>query len=161
MLVLSGPLDFKILKELIISIKVRHFQIQTLRIQILLQFQFSALLPLSKMKISAMKRISLNTIDAVHLVQIKDILYCKCKNSSTTFYLTNHDPIVVSRSIKKVANQLGQSNFFRSHQSFLVNISHIIELNKAENYSLILSDNSHIPTSIRKRKEILQILLKK
>lgn len=108
-----------------------------------------------------MKRISLNTMDAVHLVQIKDILYCKCKNSSTTFYLTNHEPIVVSRSIKEVENQLSESNFIRSHQSFLVNISHVVELNKTENYSLILSDNSYIPTSIRKRKEILQILLER
>lgn len=108
-----------------------------------------------------MQRISLNTIDAVHLIQIEDILYCKCDNSSTTFYLTNHEPIVVSRSIKVVESQLSKSNFFRSHQSFLVNISHVVELNKADNYSLILSDNSHIPTSTRKRKQILQILLEK
>jgi len=109
----------------------------------------------------ASQRISLSTIDAIHLVQIQDILYCKCDNSSTTFHLTNHAPIVVSRSIKEVEKQLGPANFFRSHQSYLVNINHIKEINKSENYSILLSDDSQIPTATRKRKEIIQILLKK
>lgn len=110
---------------------------------------------------SAVERISLNTLNAIHLVQVQDILYCKSENSSTTFYLTNHAPIVVSRSIKEVAIQLGESSFFRSHQSYLVNISHIVEVDKTNHYTIILSDNSLIPTSIRKRKEISQILLEK
>lgn len=110
---------------------------------------------------SSVQRISLNTIDAIHLVRVQDILYCKCDNSSTTFYLTNHEPIIVSRSIKDVEEQLGQASFFRSHQSYLVNISHIVEVNKTNNYSIILSDNSRVPTSTRKRKEITQILLDK
>lgn len=107
---------------------------------------------------SSNRRISLTTNDAIHLVQVRDILYCKCDNSSTTFYLTNHDPIVVSRSIKEVEKQIGGSQFFRSHQSYLVNIRHIVEVNKTNNYSILLSDNSLVPTSTRKRKEIAQIL---
>lgn len=110
---------------------------------------------------SAVQQISLNTIDAIHLVQVRDILYCKSDNSSTTFYLTNHIPIVVSRSIKEVEEQLRESNFFRSHQSYLVNIRHIVEINKMNKYSIVLSDHSLIPTSTRKRKEINHILVKK
>ncbi len=106
------------------------------------------------------RRISLNTFNAIHLVQIEDILYCKCDNSSTTFYLTNHEPIIISRTIKEIEEQLKESNFFRSHQSYLVNINHIIKVDKTNNYSIILTDNSLIPTSTRKRKEITQILLK-
>jgi two-component system LytT family response regulator len=106
------------------------------------------------------QRISLNTINAIHLVQIQDILYCKCDNSSTTFHLTNHSPITVSRSIGDIEKQLGTELFFRTHQSYLVNINHIKEINKSENYTILLSDNSLIPTANRKRKEIIQILLK-
>lgn len=108
-----------------------------------------------------MPRITLNTLDAIHLVQIKDILYCKCDNSSTTFYFINHEPILVSQSMKKIEKQLDKSCFIRSHQSYLVNPMHIVEVSKINNYSIILSDNSRIPVSTRKRKEILQILLKK
>lgn len=108
-----------------------------------------------------MQRITLNTIDAIHLVQVQDILYCKSKNSYTTFYLTNHQPIIISRSIKEVEEQLQESSFIRPHQSYLVNPMHVVEVSKTNNYSILLSDKSLIPTSTRKRKEILQILLKK
>ena len=109
----------------------------------------------------ASQRITLNTLNAIHLVMKQDILYCKCNNSSTTFYLTNHEPIVVSHSIADVEKQLGTETFFRSHQSYLVNINHIRKINKTDNYSILLSDNSEIPTATRKRKEIIQILFNK
>jgi two-component system LytT family response regulator len=109
---------------------------------------------------SSAQRILLNTNEAIHLVQIQNILYCKCNNSSTTFYLTNHETISISHNIKEVEMQLKDSGFFRSHQSYLVNINHIVEIKRADNYVIVLSDRSHIPVSIRKRKEILRILLK-
>jgi two-component system LytT family response regulator len=104
-------------------------------------------------------RITLNTIDKIHLVQVQDILYCKCNNSYTTFFIKNHEPVVISRSIKEVEKLLKESKFIRSHQSYLVNMGHISEVSKTNNYSIILTDNSQIPISIRKRKEIIQILL--
>lgn len=107
------------------------------------------------------QRISLNTIDTIHLVNVNDILYCKCDNSTTTFCLSSGKSIVVSRSIKEIEMQLAASDFIRSHQSYLVNINHIVAVSKAHNYSIILSDNTQIPTSTRKRKEILQILTEK
>ena len=109
----------------------------------------------------AEERISLNTIDTIHLVKVNDILYCKCDNSSTTFCLTNGKSIVVSRSIKEIEMQLADSDFIRSHQSYLVNIKHIVAVSKTQNYAIVLSDNTQIPTSTRKRKEILQILTEK
>ncbi len=108
----------------------------------------------------SVQKILLNTNKAIHLVQIQNILYCKCNNSSTTFYLTNHEKISISRNIKEVEKQLADSDFFRSHQSYLVNINHIVEIKKTDKYVIVLSDGSNIPVSIRKKKEILRILLK-
>ena len=104
------------------------------------------------------RRIALNTIDAVHFIRLEDILYCKSENSYTTFHLTNRESIVVSKNIKEYESQLRESNFFRTHQSYLVNIEHIIKVNKQNNFMLQLTDESTIPTSTRKRKELLQIL---
>ncbi|MCK9452471.1 MAG: LytTR family transcriptional regulator [Bacteroidales bacterium] len=110
---------------------------------------------------SADQRISLNTLDTIHLVNLDDILYCKCDNSSTTFCLVNGKSIQVSRSIKEIESQLAGADFIRSHQSYLVNMRHIVAIRKAKSYSIVLSDNTQIPTSTRKRKEILQILTEK
>jgi len=104
------------------------------------------------------KRIHLVTQNHIHFVQIKDISYCKCNNTSTTFYLQNHEPIVVSKGIKAVEAMLQGDNFIRPHQSYLVNRAHVIRIDKSDAYNLILKNNEIIPTSIRKRKEIIQQL---
>ena len=106
------------------------------------------------------QRLVLNTIEAVHFIRLKDILYCKSENSYTTFHFINSEPIIVSKNIKEYENQLSKSNFFRTHQSYLVNLEHVIKINKQNNFMLLLTDDSNIPTSTRKRKELLQILQK-
>jgi len=104
------------------------------------------------------KKIVLNTIDAVHFIRLNDILYCKSENSYTTFHLTNGESIVVSKTIKEYEIQLSESNFFRTHQSYLVNVEHILKVDKQNRFTLLLTNKSKIPTSTRKRKELLQIL---
>jgi two-component system LytT family response regulator len=104
------------------------------------------------------QRIVLNTNDAVHFIRLENILYCKSENSYTTFYLTNHEQIVVSKNIKEFENQLSDAHFFRSHQSYLVNLDHITKIDKQNGFKLFLTDESVIPTSTRKRKMLLQIL---
>lgn len=107
-----------------------------------------------------MQRITLNTVDAIHIIQVRDIIYCKSNNSYTTLYFTKQQPIKASHSIKEVEKQLRKSGFIRTHQSYLVNPIHIVKVSKTDNYSILLSNKSKVPTSTRKRKTVLQILLK-
>ncbi|MBN1650754.1 MAG: LytTR family transcriptional regulator DNA-binding domain-containing protein [Bacteroidales bacterium] len=104
------------------------------------------------------KRISLVTQDQIHLLLPIDILYCKCNYTSTTFHLVNNDFVVVSKGIKAIEKMLKGDGFIRSHQSYLVNINHIIRLDKADNYKLVLSNNEKLPTAIRRRKEMMKTL---
>lgn len=107
-----------------------------------------------------MQRITIHTANAIHLIKVRDIIYCKSNNSYTTFYITNHTPITVSQSIKTVEKQLSEAAFIRPHQSFLVNPLHVEKVSKINNYTILLSDKSIIPIATRKRKKTLQILLK-
>jgi two-component system LytT family response regulator len=104
------------------------------------------------------QKLVLNTTDSIHFVPFEEILYCKSNNSYTTFYLTNKKNIVVSRNIKEFETELHDFRFFRTHQSYLVNLMHILRIDKTDGFSLILTDNSRIPTSVRKKKNLLQIL---
>jgi len=105
-------------------------------------------------------RIILHTSDTIFLIDIKDILYCRSDNSYTTFFLLNQEPVIVSRNIKDFENQLASCGFIRPHQSYLVNLSHLRKIDKTSGFTLILTGNRQIPTSSRKKKEILKILLK-
>ncbi|MDA3943455.1 MAG: LytTR family DNA-binding domain-containing protein [Bacteroidetes bacterium] len=104
------------------------------------------------------QKLVLTTIDSIHFIQIENILFCKSNNSYTTFYLTNQDPIVVSRNIKEFETELLPFHFFRTHQSYLANLDHFSKVDKSNGFTLILTDNSRILISTRKKKLLLQIL---
>lgn len=103
-------------------------------------------------------RIVLHTSEAIYFVDTKDILYCESNNSYTTFYLATLETIVVSGNIKDYENQLAECGFIRPHQSYLVNLAHLQRIDKTNGFTIILTGNKQIPTSTRKKKEILQIL---
>jgi len=105
-----------------------------------------------------MQRILLHTSDSIHLVSNSDILYCKSDNSYTSFFFINRPPVIVSKNIKEFEQQLMPFNFFRPHQSYLVNLEHLVKIDKTQGFTLVLKDNTHIPTSLRRKKELIQIL---
>jgi two-component system LytT family response regulator len=103
-------------------------------------------------------KIMLRTSGALYLVNIADILYCKNDNSYTTFYLTTGEKIMVSKGIVFYDEILAESGFFRPHQSYLVNLSHIRRVDKADGGSVILGSDDEIPVSSRRKKALMQLL---
>ncbi|MCF8373869.1 MAG: LytTR family transcriptional regulator [Bacteroidales bacterium] len=101
------------------------------------------------------KRISLSTKNSIFFIATEDILYCRSNNSSTTFYLANGDPVVISKGIKEVEVLLEGNDFIRPHQSYLVNRIHISHVDKTQPCSLFLTNQVRIPISTRKRKEVI------
>ncbi|MCF8379830.1 MAG: LytTR family transcriptional regulator [Bacteroidales bacterium] len=102
------------------------------------------------------KRIPFSTKNSIHFVDPDEILYCKSNNSSSIIHMRNEKDILVSIGIKAVENLLKGNNFFRPHQSYLVNLDHVDYVDKANEYTLVLMNAEKIPTAIRRRKEILE-----
>ena len=106
------------------------------------------------------RKIVLRTSDSLHLTDISEIIYCKSDNSYTTFFLENNKKIIVSKGIKNFDKLLSEYGFFRPHQSFLVNMQHVIKLDKTDGGFLILKNNTEIPVSSRRKAKLIQILEK-
>jgi two-component system LytT family response regulator len=102
----------------------------------------------------------LKTADAIHLIEIADILYCKSDNAYTTFVLTSGESIIVSKSLKEYSEMLTDYAFFRPHQSYLVNLKHIKKIDKADGGFVILKNGKEIPVSTRQKKKILDLFEK-
>jgi two-component system LytT family response regulator len=103
------------------------------------------------------KKIVLRTIDNIHVVTVNDIVHCEADQSYTTFYLNDKSRIVVTRSLSEFDELLVPYQFVRIHQSYLVNTSFIKRFNKADN-TLLLSDATVLPVSVRKKEQLLQLL---
>lgn len=106
------------------------------------------------------EKILLRTVEALHIVNVCDILYCKSDNSYTTFYLTNNKEVLVSKSIKEYDELLSSQGFIRPHQSYLVNINAIEKMDKTDGGFIILHNQKEIPVSKRRKQWVFDTLEK-
>jgi len=105
------------------------------------------------------KQLVLKTFELIHVVTITDIIRCESDNNYTSFYLLDGKKIVVSTTIKEYEELLGPSDFFRVHQSHLINLTHIQHYDKRDGGSLVMKDNTHIPVAIRKKDALFALLM--
>ena len=92
------------------------------------------------------------------VVNIEDIIRCKSDNNYTTFHFKDTTKILVSKTLKYYSDMLKEVGFLRVHQSHLINTKYIKEFIKSDGGYLILTDNTNVPVSVRKRAEVLEVL---
>ncbi|TVQ13859.1 MAG: DNA-binding response regulator [Bacteroidetes bacterium] len=104
------------------------------------------------------QKIIIKTYDNIHLVPVRDILFCESDNNYTRIHLLDHRQIMVSATLKEYEDILSESGFFRIHKSYLINMKRIIRFERAEGGSVVLEGDIKIPVASRKREELLEIL---
>ncbi len=110
-------------------------------------------------KVDHFKRIALSTSDGIHLFEISDIIRCEAKGNYTEFFIKNHKPLLISRTLKEFEEMLTEHGFERIHQSHLINLSFLKSYIKSDGGYVIMSDNTNIPLA-QSKKEKLQELIK-
>jgi len=113
---------------------------------------------LQQNKLSKQKNIVLSTLEDIHIVEIENIIRCESDGNYTTFYLNNSEKIMVSKNIKEYADLLSEHNFFRSHQSHLINLAYLLKYHKKDGGYIVMKDNSSVPLSKRKKEALLKLI---
>jgi two-component system LytT family response regulator len=103
-------------------------------------------------------KISLPTGNAFEIIQIKDIIRCEADGSYTHFYLVGGKKLMVSASLKHYEDLLPEKDFIRIHHHNLVNMNHVIRFLKEDGGYAIMSDNSKLEISRRKKESFLERL---
>ncbi len=104
------------------------------------------------------KRVVLKTMNAYHILNEDEILYCKSDNNYTYFFTDKGERILISKTLKKTIEMLSKDIFIHCHQSYLVNSKHIKKYLK-EGY-IILKEGTKIPISFRKKNSFLNAFFK-
>jgi len=105
-------------------------------------------------------KIVLRTADAMHIVDIEEIIYCRSDNAYTSFYLSSGEEIIVSKSIREYVDLLREYGFFRPHQSYLVNLNYVKKVDKGDGGFVVMKNGKEIPISSRQKKKIIELLEK-
>ncbi len=103
-------------------------------------------------------KISLHTLDKIIIVNLDDIVRCESDSNNTIFHLQDKQKIFVTKTLKYFAELLKEYEFLRIHQSHLVNLQCISAYVKTDGGYLLLKNGGHVPVSVRKKAEVLEIL---
>lgn len=103
-----------------------------------------------------LRKIVLKTAESIHIIEVKHIIRCEADVNYTTFFLENNKQLLVSKTLKEYAELLIPSGFFRTHQSHLVNLEHVLRFDKGEGGHLVMDDNSIVPVSTRNREALFK-----
>ncbi len=103
-----------------------------------------------------LKKLVLKTSESIHIINVNDIIRCEADINYTTFYLKNGKKLLVSKTLKEYAELLKHSDFYRTHQSHLVNLDHISRYDKMEGGHLVMIDESIVPVSTRKKEQLFR-----
>jgi two-component system, LytTR family, response regulator len=109
-------------------------------------------------KVDNFKRIALSTSDGIHLFDVADIIRCEAKINYTQFYIKNHKPILISRTLKEYEELLTEHGFERIHQSHLINLSYLKSYIKNDGGYVIMSDNTNIPIAQSKKEKLQELI---
>ncbi|MEZ5026042.1 MAG: LytTR family DNA-binding domain-containing protein [Chitinophagales bacterium] len=90
---------------------------------------------------------------------VKEIIRLESKSNYTVFHLINNKKEIVAKTLKSFEEKLLAYNFMRIHQSHLVNLLFLKEID-LNNYIITLSDGSEVEIAKRKKKEMLELLKK-
>lgn len=105
-----------------------------------------------------MEKIALHTAEKIHICELVDIIRCESSINYTTFYFEDKHKVLVTKTLKFYDQLLTGSGFLRTHQSHLINLSHVKEFVKGDGGYILMNDGSNIPVSARKRAEVVQII---
>jgi len=123
-----------------------------------LQLFQQALQYLQQPQQKAPQKLALSTSEGILFTELKDIIWIESLTGYCKFYLQNQKPVIVSKNLKEYEELLTPHNFFRTHQSSVVNLVHIKKYVRGEGGQVWMSDGSEIEVARRRKEELLSKL---
>ena len=102
--------------------------------------------------------ITLATSDGLEFVPLATIIRLEAAGAYTTFHLKDGKKIVVSKNLKEYENLLPPRQFFRVHNSHLINLHEVRRMIKTDGGYAVMSDGVSVMISPKKRDEFLQLM---
>lgn len=93
--------------------------------------------------------------DGLIFIKANEILYCKASGNYTEIFMNDGKKHLVTRQLKEYEDILESMDFFRIHHSFLINLNCIKSYVRGDGGYVIMSDNTTIDVSRRKKEAFM------
>ena len=103
-------------------------------------------------------KINISADGKIYLLDRDEVVMLKSDKSYTTVFLADDNQILVTKTLKEVEKKFNFPEFFRVHNSFLINMNHVKEYLKSLGGELIMSNGMSASISRNKKAELLERL---
>jgi two-component system, LytTR family, response regulator len=107
---------------------------------------------------SGTKKICVPVATGFTFIEVAEIVRCESEINYTTLFLKDKKKLVVAKTLKEFEEMLSELNFFRVHNSHLINLNYIKSYNKGKGGFVTLTDNSEIEVSTRRKEDFLKAI---
>lgn len=102
------------------------------------------------------KKLTMPTGNELLFLNIDEIVRCHSDINYTTIYKNDKQKIVVAKTLKEFEELLAEQDFFRIHNSDLINLAYIKSYNKGKGGSVFLNDGTELEVSTRRKDDFLK-----
>jgi two-component system, LytTR family, response regulator len=103
-------------------------------------------------------KIAIPTLDGLQMINADAIIKCLANESYTQINLIGGQKIMVSKLLKEYDELLSEFNFFRIHNSILINLKHVTKYIKGDGGYVVMVDGETCEVARRKKNELLSKL---
>lgn len=100
-------------------------------------------------------KLALPSSEGLMFVKVEDIVYCEASSNYTNIYMTDGKKHMVSRTLKEYEDLLAEQDFFRIHNSFLINLNAIKKYVRGEGGYVVMANDKSLDVSKRKKESFL------
>ena len=122
--------------------------------------KFEALFHNLKSTQAANKRVCVSVGDKLMVLPVSDIVRCESSRNYTYIYLKDNSKLFVSKTLKEFETLLEEYDFYRVHNSDLINLAYVKSYNKGSGGTVTMADNKVVEVSVRRKDDFLKRLAK-
>lgn len=105
-------------------------------------------------------KIAVTTAEAIIYLNTDEIIRVEADGSYATVFMVNKEKYLISKNVKDFEEMIDSEDFFRAHNSHLINLNHVKKVVKLDGGYIEMADHSQIPVS-RRRKDDFTLLMQK
>lgn len=102
-------------------------------------------------------KVVVSSLGEIFLFNPEEVVRCSANGNYSNFHLADGTKVLISKTLKETEASLDSNTFLRVHKSHIVNIEFIKRFN-TKDHLLVLTDETEIPVSQRKRAEVVRRL---
>ncbi len=113
---------------------------------------------LSNISSKTLNKIAISTTEGIEYIELKKIIRFEGDGSYSKVFIVDQSYILVSKNLKEFQELLEDNDFFRTHNSHLINLAFVKKYVMKDGGHIEMKDNSIVPISRRKKEAFIDIM---